>query len=101
MRMRFRCALSSSSKEEEEERSLFAQTVKRFGFWSVKDHGAPPDSVLFGEEELCAIVDEDEASETSEGSPEMRAMLKASAEARERLEALTRLRFDEVPLSPK
>ena len=48
-----------------------------------------------------AIVDEDEASETSEGSPEMRAMLKASAEARERLEALTRLRFDEVPLSPK
>ena len=43
----------------------------------------------------------DEASETSEGSPEMRAMLKASAEARERLEALTRLRFDEVPLSPK
>jgi len=60
MRMRFRCALSSSSKEEEEERSLFAQTVKRFGFWSVKDHGAPPDSVLFGEEELCAIVDEDD-----------------------------------------
>ena len=47
------------------------------------------------------IVDEDEASETSEGSPEMRAMLKASAEARERLEALTNLRFDEVPLSPK
>ena len=33
--------------------------------------------------------------------PEMRAMLRASAEARERLEALTRLRFDEVPLSPK
>jgi len=28
-------------------------------------------------------------------------MLRASAEARERLEALTRLRFDEVPLSPK
>ena len=48
-----------------------------------------------------AIVDEDETSETSEGSPEMRAMLKASAEARERLEALTNLRFDEVPLSPK
>ena len=40
-------------------------------------------------------------SEDGEGSPEMRAMLRASAEARERLEALTRLRFDEVPLSPK
>ncbi len=48
-----------------------------------------------------AIAEEDEASGTSEGSPEMRAMLRASAEARERLEALTRLRFDEVPLSPK
>jgi hypothetical protein len=49
------------------------------------------------------ITDEDEVteSEDGEGSPEMRAMLRASAEARERLEALTRLRFDEVPLSPK
>ena len=48
------------------------------------------------------ITDEDEVteSEDGEGSPEMRAMLRASAEARERLEALTRLRFDEVPLSP-
>ena len=67
MRMRFCRALSSSSshssskeEEEEEERSLFAHTVKRFGFWSVKDHGAPPESVLFGEEELCAIVDEED-----------------------------------------
>ena len=66
--MRFCRALSSSSysssskeEEEEEERSLFAHTVKRFGFWSVKDHGQPPDSVLFGgEEELCAIVDEED-----------------------------------------
>lgn len=49
------------------------------------------------------ITDEDDVteSEDGEGSPEMRAMLRASAEARERLEALTRLRFDEVPLSPK
>ena len=49
------------------------------------------------------ITDEDEVTESDdgEGSPEMRAMLRASAEARERLEALTRLRFDEVPLSPK
>ena len=26
----------------------------------MKDHGAPPESVLFGEEELCAIVDEED-----------------------------------------
>jgi len=62
MQTRFsRCrALSSSKEEEEEERALFVQTVGRFGFWSVKDHGAPPESVLFGEEELCAIVDEED-----------------------------------------